>query len=119
MKSSLVTKLESLSDRHEEVSALLADAETASDPNKFRTLSQEYAQLDEVVKVYDGYRRAQDDLQEARLMLTDSDPDVREMAEEEVTAAESFMASAEAELQILMLPKDPKDKSNVFLEIRG
>ena len=87
MKSSLVTKLESLSDRHEEVSALLADAETASDPNKFRTLSQEYAQLDEVVKVYDGYRRAQDDLQEARLMLTDADPDVREMAEEEVTAA--------------------------------
>lgn len=119
MKSSLVTKLESLSDRHEEVSALLADAETASDPNKFRTLSQEYAQLDEVVKVYDGYRRAQDDLEEARLMLTDSDPDVREMAEEEVTAAESFMATAEADLQILMLPKDPKDKSNVFLEIRA
>ena len=100
-------------------STLLADAETASDPNKFRTLSQEYAQLDEVVKVYDGYRRAQDDLEDARLMLTDSDPDLREMAEEEVTAAESFMATAEADLQILMLPKDPKDKSNVFLEIRA
>ena len=52
-------------------------------------------------------------------MLTDSDPDLREMAEEEVTAAESFMATAEADLQILMLPKDPKDKSNVFLEIRA
>ena len=51
MKSSLVTKLESLCDRHEEVSALLSDAETASDPNKFRSLSQEYSQLDEVVKV--------------------------------------------------------------------
>ena len=56
-------------------------------PNKFRALSQEYAQLDEVVKVCDGYRRAQDDLDDARLMLTDSDPDLREMAEEEVTAA--------------------------------
>ena len=62
MKSSLVTKLESLCDRHEEVSALLSDAETASDPNKFRSLSQEYSQLDEVVKVYESYRRAQDDL---------------------------------------------------------
>ena len=69
MKTSLVTKLESLCDRHEEVAALLADAETASDPNKFRTLSQEYAQLDDVVKVYDGYRRAKDDLAEAQLMI--------------------------------------------------
>lgn len=119
MKSSLVTKLETLSDRHEEVAALLADADTASDPNKFRVLSQEYAQLDEVVKVYDGYRRAQEDLDEAKLMLSDSDPDVREMAEEEVTMAESFMTTAEADLQLLMLPRDPKDKSNVFLEIRA
>ena len=116
---SLVTKLESLCDRHEEVAALLADAGTASDPNKFRALSQEYAQLDDVVKVYDGYRRARDDLAEAQLMLEDSDPDVREMAEEEIGAAESLMSSAEAELQVLMLPKDPKDKSNVFLEIRA
>ena len=119
MKTSLVTKLESLCDRHEEVAALLADAETASDPNKFRALSQEYAQLDDVVKVYDGYRRAKDDLAEAQLMLEDSDPDVREMAEEEIGAAGSHMSSAEAELQVLMLPKDPKDKSNVFLEIRA
>ena len=92
MKTSLVTKLESLCDRHEEVAALLADAETASDPNKFRALSQEYAQLDDVVKVYDGYRRAKDDLAEAQLMLEDSDPDVREMAEEEIGAAESHMS---------------------------
>ena len=119
MKSSLVTKLESLSDRHEEVSALLSDAETASDPNKFRLLSQEYAQLDEVVKVYDGYRSAQEDLAEAKVMLNDTDADVREMAQEEVATAETFMATAEGELQLLMLPKDPKDKSNVFLEIRA
>ena len=71
------------------------------------------------MKVYDGYRRAKDDLAEAQLMLEDSDPDVREMAEEEIGAAESHMSSAEAELQVLMLPKDPKDKSNVFLEIRA
>ena len=119
MKASLVVKLESLCDRHEEVAALLTDAEVASDLNKFRTLSQEYAQLDVVVKVYDGYRRAMDDLAEALLMLEDSDPDVREMAEEEIVAAESHMSSAEAELQVLMLPKDPRDNSNVFLEIRA
>ena len=117
MKTSLVTKLESLCDRHEEVAALLSAAETALDPNKFRALSQEYAQLDDVVKVYDGHRRAQDDLAEAQLMLEDSDPDVRQMAEEEIGTAEGHMAAAEAELQALMLPQDPKDRSNVFLEI--
>ena len=110
MKTSLVTKLESLCDRHEEVAALLADAETASDPNKFRTLSQEYAQLDDVVKVYDGYRRARDDLAEAQLMLEDSDPDVREMAEEEIGAAESHMSSAEAELQVCLLYTSPSPR---------
>lgn len=122
MKSSLVTKLESLCDRHEEVSALLSDAETASDPNKFRSLSQEYSQLDEVVKVYESYRRAQDDLVEAQGMLQDADVELREMAEEEIAVAEQHMVASEAELQVLMLPKDPKDSSNVFLRfepVRG
>ena len=119
MKSSLVTKLESLCDRHEEVSALLSDAETASNPDKFRTLSQEYAQLDEVVRVYSGYRQAQTDLAEAQTMLADGDPDVREMAQEEMDSLTQQMTLAEGELQVLMLPKDPKDKNNVFLEIRA
>ena len=119
MKSSLVTKLESLCDRHEEVSALLSDAETASNPEKFRTLSQEYAQLDEVVRVYSGYRQAQADLAEAQTMLADGDPDVREMAQEEMDSLTQQMTLAEGELQVLMLPKDPKDKNNVFLEIRA
>ena len=119
MKSSLVTKLESLCDRHEEVSALLSDAETASNPDKFRTLWQEYAQLDEVVRVYSGYRQAQTDLAEAQTMLADGDPDVREMAQEEMDSLTQQMTLAEGELQVLMLPKDPKDKNNVFLEIRA
>ena len=119
MKSSLVTKLESLCDRHEEVSALLSDAETASNPDKFRTLSQEYAQLDEVVRVYSGYRQAQTDLAEAQTMLADGNPDVREMAQEEMDSLTQQMTLAEGELQVLMLPKDPKDKNNVFLEIRA
>ena len=119
MKSSLVTKLESLCDRHEEVSALLSDAETASNPDKFRTLSQEYAQLDEVVRIYSGYRQAQTDLAEAQTMLADGDPDVREMAQEEMDSLTQQMTLAEGELQVLMLPKDPKDKNNVFLEIRA
>jgi len=119
VKSSLVTKLESLCDRHEEVSALLSDAETASNPDKFRTLSQEYAQLDEVVRVYSGYRQAQTDLAEAQTMLADGDPDVREMAQEEMDSLTQQMTLAEGELQVLMLPKDPRDKNNVFLEIRA
>jgi peptide chain release factor 1 len=119
VKSSLVTKLESLCDRHEEVSALLSDAETASNPDKFRTLSQEYAQLDEVVRVYSGYRQAQADLAEAQTMLADGDPEVRERAQAALDSLTQQMTLAEGELQVLMLPKDPKDKNNVFLEIRA
>lgn len=119
MKESILGKLDALSDRHEEVSALLGDSETIADQNRFRDLSREYSELETVIQVYNKYRAVKSDLDEANVMLQDSDPDLREMAREEINGAESELADLEAELEKLLLPKDPNDSHNVFLEIRA
>ena len=119
MKASLLAKLETLSDRHEEVAALLGDSETIADQNRFRTLSQEYSELETVVKCYSDYSQVKADLEEAQLMLEDSDPDLREMAREEIDASSERLENLERELQTLLLPRDPRDSHNVFLEIRA
>ncbi|MEM8562413.1 MAG: peptide chain release factor 1 [Pseudomonadota bacterium] len=119
MKASLLRKLETLTDRHEEVSALLSDSDTIANQNRFRDLSREYAELEDVVNCYSAYTQARGDLEEATQMLEDQDPDVREMAREEVESSGERMASLELELQTLLLPRDPMDSHNVFLEIRA
>jgi peptide chain release factor 1 len=119
MKPSLLAKLESLVERHEEVSALLSDSQTIADQNKFRELSREYSELEPVVACYTRYRQVVADLEEARQMLDDADADVREMAREEVHSGGEHVAELEAQLQTLMLPRDPLDSHNVFLEIRA
>lgn len=119
MKPSIVLKLEALSDRHEEVAALLGDGETIADQNRFRDLSREYSELETVVRCYSSYTAVKSDLDEASLMLEDSDPDLRDMAKEEIATAQTRMAELELELQTLLLPRDPNDSHNVFLEIRA
>ncbi len=119
MKASLVTKLETLTDRHEEVSALLGDSETISDQNKFRDLSREYSELESVVSCYADYTQVRSDLDEAEQMLGDSDPDVQEMVREELETGSERLAVLEDQLQTLLLPRDPNDSHNVFLEIRA
>jgi len=119
MNPSVFTKLENLKDRYEELEALLSDAEVISDQDKFREYSKEYAELESVVQCFASFRQTQSDMEEARLLQKDSDPDVREMAEEELNSAQARLESLDAELQKLLLPKDPKDNCNVFLEIRA
>jgi peptide chain release factor 1 len=119
MKATLLSKLETLTDRHEEVSALLGDSRTIADQNKFRDLSREYAELEPVVTCYAQHKRVKVDLDEAQQMLDDTDPDVREMAQEELLSAGESLATLELELQKLLLPRDPNDSHNVFLEIRA
>ena len=119
MKTSLLTKLDALADRHEEVSALLGDAETASDQNRFRDLSKEFAHLNEVVTQHQRWSQLQETLADARQMLNDSDAELRELAAEEIAEAERELTDIEASLQVLLLPQDPSDSSNVFLEIRA
>lgn len=119
MKASILEKLQTLSDRHEEVGALLSDPDVISDQDRFRQLSKEYAELEPVVKAYGDYQQVAGDIAEAKLLLKDADADMREMAQEEVKEGEKQLESLELELQTLLLPKDPNDDKNVFLEIRA
>jgi peptide chain release factor 1 len=119
MKASLLSKLETLCDRHEEVSALLGDSETIADQNRFRDLSREYSELEAVVQCYNKFSQVKADLDAAQQMLEDSDPELREMAREELEDGGERLAELETELQTLLLPRDPRDSHNVFLEIRA
>ena len=119
MKSSILHKLEGLEERYIEVGALLSDSEVISDQNRFRELSKEYAELEPVTKCFAGYRQIQDDIEEAKVLIADSDADMREMGQEELKTAEAKLPDVELELQKLLLPKDPNDDKNIFLEVRA
>lgn len=119
MKDSIRLKLDNLKDRSDEIEALLSDALTISNQDQFRELSKEYSELERVVKKYSEYNSAKIDLEEAEEMKLDADPDIKEMAEEEVKVKAAQIESLELELQKLLLPKDSKDSCNVFLEIRA
>ncbi len=119
MKQSILDKLNHLSERYQEVGVLLGEADVISDQNRFRDLSREYAELEPVVKTFREYSEVLDTIDEAKLLAEDSDPDMREMAQEELKANEVRVEPLELELQKLLLPKDPNDAKNVFLEIRA
>jgi len=119
MKSSVVEKLQTLVERFEEVQALLGEASVISDQDRFRTLSKEYSQLEEVVKQFNAFQSAQDDIASSMEMLQEDDADMREMAQEELKEAKKLSEELESSLQILLLPKDPNDDSDCFLEIRA
>ncbi|MGB0467202.1 MAG: peptide chain release factor 1 [Pontibacterium sp.] len=119
MKASILSKLEKLTDRFEELAALMSDASVITDQDRFREYSKEYAELEPVVKSFAAYNDALGDQAEAESLLKDSDPDMREMGKEELAEAKARLEALEAELQILLLPKDPNDSHNVFLEIRA
>ena len=119
MKASLINKLDLLQDRFEELTALLGDAEVISNQTQFRAYSKEYAELEPVYQAFSSFRKVQGDLDGAQALLKDSDPDMREMAEEEVAEAKAQLIELEATLQRMLLPKDPNDGRNVFLEVRA
>ena len=119
MKSSIQARLEQLTERYEEVSALLSESSVISDQNRFRELSREYSEIEPVVQCYRAWRQSQEDIESARELAKDSDPEMRELAADELQAAEQKSEELDAELQRLMLPKDPNDTKNVFLEIRA
>ncbi|MCX7104362.1 MAG: peptide chain release factor 1 [Methylococcales bacterium] len=119
MKQSIQIKLENLCERYDEIAALLSEPEIQGNQNKFRTLSQEYAQISPLVDCYKRYEQALNMLRSAKEMANDTDPELREMAKEEVIEAEDLIESMDHELQILLLPKDPNDNRNIFLEVRA
>jgi len=112
-------RLDRLIDRAEELNGLLSQPEVINNQNEFRKLSQEYAEVSPVVSKYEQYRKAVDELDNINSMLKDSDADMRAMAQEELPGAEQKLHDTESELQTLLLPRDPNDQRNVFLEIRA
>src|SRR5690606_32443713 len=119
MKASLLNRLDTLRERFEELSALLSDAEVIQDQTRFRAYSREYAELEPTVKCYGQWLKTNADLAEARSLLKDADPDIRAMAEDDAEASTATLEQLEAQLNLLLLPKDPNDERNVFLEIRA
>ena len=119
MKPSITAKLENLSERLQEINALLADPGTIADQNRFRELSMEYAQLKPVVELFDAYQTTLDDIEVANEMLQEDDAEMREMASQELSEAKSRRDELELDLQKQLLPKDPNDDKNVYLEVRA
>ncbi len=119
MKPSIEQKLQGLVEHYEAVSTLLSSPEVINDQNRFRELSKEFAQLEPVVKGFQAYCAAGNDLRAAEALLKDEDPDMREMAAEELKEAKARQATLEEELQKLLLPVDPLDEADVYLEIRA
>jgi peptide chain release factor 1 len=119
MKESLLKKLERLSERLQELDALLADPSTINDQKHFRELSKEYAEIRPVVACFNEYQKTLNNIKSTEEMLKDADKEMRELAEDELAEAKEKTEQLEHELQRLLLPKDPADDSNIFLEIRA
>ena len=117
MKSSIRQKLELLVDRLDEIDRMLASPDAANNMEQFRKLSRERAEVEPVAIQFNAFRQAENDLAEAESML--ADPDMREFAEEEMAVAKARLPELEIALQKLLLPKDPNDERNLFLEIRA
>ncbi len=117
MKPSMLAKLDQLSQRLEEVSALLMQENVTSDMDNYRKLTREHAELEPLVALYKTYQQAQTDVQTAEEMM--SDPDMKEFAQQEMEAAQERIEALEIDLQKMLLPKDPNDERNIFLEIRA
>ncbi len=117
MKASIAGKLESLDARLKEIDAKLSDPEVVSDLDGYRRLSQERAGIFPVVELFAAFRRAEGDVAAAEEMARD--PDMRAFAEDEIRAGRARLAGLEAELQAMLLPRDPNDERNLFLEIRA
>ncbi|MBP9569868.1 MAG: peptide chain release factor 1, partial [Aeromonadaceae bacterium] len=119
MKESVIRKLEGLQERYEEVQALMGEPSVINDQERFRNLNKEYAQLEDVVAGFQRFQQVTADLAAVLEMLDGDDADMRAMAQEELSEAKAAVERIEQELQILLLPKDPKDDNNCYLEIRA
>jgi peptide chain release factor 1 len=119
VKQSIVEKLQRLVARQEKIGSMLSDPEVIADQDKFRDLSREYSRLEPVAKLFTSYQKAEAELGAAREMLDDSDAEIRKLGEEEAVAVEAQLVELELEVKKHLIPQDPHDDSNIFLEIRA
>ncbi len=115
----MLNKLEEVADRFREVEGLLSDPTVVNDQNRYRALTKEHAELVDVVGSYQRYCQIRQEITGSQELLKDPDPDVREMANAEVADLESEKNALEAQLKLMLLPKDPNDARNVILEVRA
>jgi peptide chain release factor 1 len=119
MKDSIRRKLEITSERLEEISALLSDPDVISDQNKFRALSQEYSQIEPISNLFNEFKSLNEDLGIAEEMKHDKDIDIQDMGKDEFTIIEEKISSLLMDIKKSLIPVDPHDASNIFLEIRA
>lgn len=119
MKESIRFKLEGLVDRQEELNALLSEPETMSDQNRFRKLSIELSEISPIIENYLEYKGLEGDAEAAQMMMEEDDKEMRKMAHDELSEIKNRQEELLADLQKLLLPKDPNDDNNIFLEIRA
>jgi peptide chain release factor 1 len=119
VKASIRDRLAQISARYEEIGLLLSEPDVFSNQNRFRELSMEYAQLEPLVQSWRRWRNTQSSLEDTRAMLAGAEPDLRAMAEEEIESETRRLDNLEHEIQLLLLPSDPHDDNNIFLEIRA
>lgn len=119
MKPSIQAKLDHLVDRFEELSALLSDPDTLSNQENYRNYSIEYSELEPIVQTYQAYQQTQEGIEAAQEMASDEDLEMREMAREEMLSLQAEAESIELEIQRLLIPRDPNDSRNIFLEVRA
>jgi peptide chain release factor 1 len=119
MKSSIYNKLASLAERHEEIGMQLSSPDIMQSQNKFRDLSKEYSDLQALVETFNRYQKLLNQEKSAQALLNDEDKEMRLMAEDELNDIKPQLEQLEKELQVFLIPKDPDDDKNVFLEIRA
>ncbi len=117
--SSLLTKLASITDRYNEVAKSIVDPDIIGDQKKYTKLMKEYKDLGKVVDIYHRYKNVLENIDSSREMLKDEDdPEMKEMAKEELDALLAEQAELEEKIQIILIPKDPEDTKDVIVEIR-
>ncbi len=119
MKASILRKLDSTAERLEEIAALLSDPDVISDQNKFRSLSQEYSQIEPTIKLYNEYKLLMEDKITATEMRKDADPSIKKMGEDELISIQTNEFKITQQIKKTLIPIDPNDSSNIFLEIRA
>jgi peptide chain release factor 1 len=112
-------KLDQVEERFREIEQLLADPKTLANPKEMQKLARERAEISKLVEAYQVYKKVKEEIQESQDLLLESDEEMRELAKAELQTLKERLAGLEEELKILLLPKDPRDEKNIFLEIRA
>lgn len=119
MKPSIQAKLEQINNRYEEIKQLLSDSKVTEDLNRYRDLSKEYAQMQPTVELFLSYQEQQKHLLETKALLDEDDAELQQLAKQEIKQIDVNIERLEAEIVAALIPKDPHDGSNIFLEIRA